>query len=61
MRTEILTPKEVAIALRIPIRATYRLIRKQGLRAFRVGRKLRILSVDFDEYLRCQRERGPTP
>ena len=48
---KLLTPKEIANKLSIPVRSAYRIIREKKIRSFRVGRLIRVLEGDFEAYI----------
>ena len=60
-----MTPAQVARYLQVHKLTVYRYVRDQQLPAVRLGRSLRILKADVDEFLRLHRvdgrRRGPIP
>lgn len=60
-----MTPAQVARYLQVHKLTVYRYVRDQQLPAVRLGRSLRILKADVDEFLRLHRvdgrRRGPNP
>lgn len=60
-----MTPAQVARYLQVHKLTVYRYVRDQQLPAVRLGRSLRILKADVDEFLRLRRvagrSRGPIP
>jgi excisionase family DNA binding protein len=60
-----MTPTQVARYLQVHKLTVYRYVRDRQLPAVRLGRSLRILKADVDEFLRLHREggggRGPIP
>jgi excisionase family DNA binding protein len=60
-----MTPAQVARYLQVHKLTVYRYVRERQLPAVRLGRSLRILKADVDEFLRLHRvggrSRGPIP
>ncbi len=60
-----MTPAQVALYLQVHKLTVYRYVRDRQLPAVRLGRSLRILKADVDEFLRVHRvggrSRGPIP
>jgi excisionase family DNA binding protein len=63
--SEVMTPAQVAQYLQVHKLTVYRYVREHELPAVRLGRSLRILKADVDEFLRLHRQggsaRGPIP
>lgn len=64
---ELLTPREVAEAMRVSTMTVYRLVKSGDLPAIRVGKHLRIRTADLAAYLDArvvqthEDEEGPWP
>jgi excisionase family DNA binding protein len=58
MQKSVLTAKEAAEILRIPVSTLFLICRRGSLRTFRAGRHLRIRRGALDEFVR-QQERSP--
>ncbi|HVH31039.1 MAG TPA: helix-turn-helix domain-containing protein, partial [bacterium] len=56
--SEVLTPAQVARYLQVHKLTVYRYVRERQLPAVRLGRSLRILKADVDEFLRLHRVGG---
>src|SRR5713226_5931165 len=55
---EVMTPAQVALYLQVHKLTVYRYVRDRQLPAVRLGRSLRILKADVDEFLRLHRVGG---
>lgn len=53
-----LKAKEIAVILKIPVKAVYKLIHSKRLPGFRLGRSLRVLEADLQDFLGVQRQKG---
>ena len=60
METELLTPEEAAVYLRLNPQTAYRLLRTGQLPGVKIGRQWRIRKSSLDAYLDSQR-RDPAP
>jgi excisionase family DNA binding protein len=56
--SEVMTPAQVALYLQVHKLTVYRYVRDRQLPAVRLGRSLRILKADVDEFLRLHRVGG---
>lgn len=56
--SEVMTPAQVALYLQVHKLTVYRYVRDRQLPAVRLGRSLRILKADVDEFLRLHRVDG---
>lgn len=51
MSAPLMTPEEVAACLRIHRGTVYRLVKSEGLRAYKVSGRIRFKTEDFEDYL----------